>query len=699
VPALVLAAAGFAGYYAARSVNWAVMTDELQVARLATSIAETLSPVPQIHGVYYGALSQLYPLLLAPFFGVFDAPTAVRAGHLLNALLLPSAAVPAFLLARSVSESRAAGYAAAALTVFTPWLVLTSTLLTENAAYPAFVWAVYLCHRALTRPSPSADALALAGLVLAFLARTQFVALAVAFPLVVVCHEAGFAAVMARGRRRDAVATGVRGAVVSHPLIVVAYAVAAAAAGALAIAGSLATLVGNYSVSLDGGLFPDGIWTSAAAHLDHVVVGVGILPFILSLAWALLAIFRVERKEAHAFAVLFLILVPLLTIEVASFDLRFTLGGFVQDRYLFYLAPLFAVGCCAMLVQRTRTVARSALVLAIGLLFAWLVAYAGYGEAKVLFWAAPAAAFHPALEDAAGWVSLSPVSLLRCATAVLVILLVALFVRAPRAALWMTVAVAAFGAFEAAYVFHRYSNPVLTRESTPVGFDSDWIDQAVAGRHRVALVPSPHDAPTSWWDAEYWNKKVTGLLRVDGGRTFSPFPTENVSVDYAHGVLRGPQPSEFLLVSPRETRFQLRARALVDTKSLQLLQTPRPYRLTWATRGLTPDGWKPAGTPLKLRLYGSPAGGSRTVILTLSSSSHAALPLTFTFETHSATRRGSVDPGGARPPISMPMCVPTHGHVDATLRATGAVRIPDGRLVSVHVERIEVKPRPGGCAR
>jgi hypothetical protein len=39
VPAVVLAAAGPAGYFAARSVNWAVMTDELQVARLATSIA------------------------------------------------------------------------------------------------------------------------------------------------------------------------------------------------------------------------------------------------------------------------------------------------------------------------------------------------------------------------------------------------------------------------------------------------------------------------------------------------------------------------------------------------------------------------------------------------------------------------------------------------------------------------------------
>ncbi len=698
VPVVVVAAAGFAGYYAVRSVNWAVMTDELQVVRLATSIADSLSPVPQIHGVYYGALSQLYPLLLAPFFGLLDAPTAVRAGHVFNALLLPSAAVPAFLMARSVAGSRVAGYVAAALTVFTPWLVLTSTLLTENAAYPAFVWAVYLCHRTLARPSSTADALALAGLAVAFLARTQLAILALAFPLVVVCHEVVFAAVTAHRLRRGALATGIRKAVASHLLLAVAYAVGAFAAGALAVAGSLGTVVGNYSVSLDGALFPPGIWKSAAEHLDYVVVGVGILPFLLSSAWALLAVVRAERKEAHAFAVTFVILVPLLTFEVASFDLRFTPQAFVQDRYLFYLAPLFAVGSSAMLVERTRPFIRITLVAVVGFLFAWLVAFAAYGEDKVLFWAAPAAAFHPALEDAAGWVSLSPAWLLRCVTAVLVLVVVALLACAPRAALWMTAVVAAFGAFEAAYVF-GYSDAVLTRDSTPIGFARNWIDEAVDGDNSVALVPSPHDGPTSWWDAEYWNTKVTRLLRVDGGNTYSPFPSDDVSVDYARGTIRGPQPSDFLLVSPRETRFQLHAKTIIDAKSLKLMRAQRPYPLTWATRGLTPDGWKPSGTPLKVRVYGSAAGGRRRLVLTMSSSSHAALPLKFTFETRSASRRGSVDPGGARPPISLPMCVPPGGHAEATLRATGAVRIPDGRLVSVHVERIQVEPQPGGCAR
>lgn len=694
--AVVLAAAGLAGYYAARSVSWAVMTDELQVARLATSIADTLSPVPQIHGVYYGALSQLYPLLLAPFFGVLDAPTAVRAAHLFNALFLPSAAVPAYLLARSVSGSRAAGYAAAALTVFTPWLVLTSTLLTENAAYPVFVWAVYLCHRTLTRPSPTADALALAGLGLAFLARTQLLVVAVAFPLVVVCHEVGLA-ILARGVSVRAVATGARRAAVSHPLLTVAYAIAAVAAGALAFAGSLRALVGNYSVSFDGRLFPDGIWKAAAAHLDHVVIGVGVLPFLLSVAWSLLALIRPERKGAHAFAVSFVILVPLLTVEVASFDLRFTPSGFVQDRYLFYLAPLFAVGTAAMLVQHTRPLVRMALVAVAAVLFAWLVAYAAYGEDKILFWAAPAAAFHPALDTAAGWLSLSSTWLLRAATALLVLVVFAVVVRAPRAAVWTAAALAAFGAFEAAYVFHRYSDPVLTRNTTPAGLTPDWIDQAVDGRRSVALVPSPHDAATSWWDAEYWNKRVGRLLRVDGGRTFSPFPKDDMSVDYARGTLQGQQSSELLAVSPRETRFQLLATKLVDAKTLRLVRAPRPYRLTWATRGLAPDGWKLASAPMKLRLYGDGQGGGRTVVLTLSASRHAALPLDFTFESGVSSRRGSVDPGGARPPVSLRVCVPARGHADATLRATGAVRIPDGRLVSVHVDRIAVKPQPGGC--
>ena len=77
----VLVAAGLAAYYALRANTWAVMTDELQVARLATSIAEEFSPVPTIHGTYYAAHGQVYPLLLAPLYGTLTPPAAATAAR------------------------------------------------------------------------------------------------------------------------------------------------------------------------------------------------------------------------------------------------------------------------------------------------------------------------------------------------------------------------------------------------------------------------------------------------------------------------------------------------------------------------------------------------------------------------------------------------------------------------------------------
>ena len=691
VAAIVLAAAGFAGYYAVRATSWAVMTDELQIARLATSIAETLSPIPQIHGAYYGALSQLYPLLLAPFFGLLSAPAAVNAGHVFNALLLPSAAWPAFLLARSVTGSRVAGYAAAALTVFTPWLVLTSTLLTENAAYPAFVWAVYLCHRTVSRPSPANDALALGGLLVAFLARTQLLVVAVALPVVLLCHEAGFARL-----RRESLVTALRRLVSSHLVLVIAYGVAVAVAGALAAVGSLGTAVGNYEVSVGGDILPDGIWKAAAAHLAQVVVGAGVLPFLLALAWALLALVRPERKEAHAFAVLFVLLVPLLTLEVSSFDLRFTPNDFTQDRYLFYLVPLFAAGAGAMLVQRSHVASRVALLAAVTALFAWLVGFGSY-DAAALFWASPAGAFHPAINVAADWLSLSAADLIRIAAGTVAVLAIVLIMLAGRAAVAVAIAVTAFGAFEAGYVFQRWSDPTMTRETTLAGVPRDWIDRAVPDNSSVALVPSAYTRGDDWWDVEYWNKRVDRLLRVDQGDTFSPFPANQVRVDFRRGTLRGTLRSQFLVLSPRESRFHPLARTVVDAKVLELVRARPPYRLEWATRGLTADGWKLSGRPVTLRLYGHGSGGGRTVVLTLSSSSHAAIPLKFRLRSGATELRLSVDPGGARPPVRMKLCVPARGYTDLKLFATGAVRIPDGRLVSVHVERIKVRPDGRPC--
>jgi hypothetical protein len=685
VGACAAAAAGLAGYYAVRATSWAVMTDELQVARLATSIGERLSPVPYLHGVYYGALSQLYPALIAPFYGSMGAPSAETAAHVLNAVLLTSAAWPAFLLARSITSSRNAGYVAAALTVFMPWLVLSSTLLTENAAYPAFVWTLFLCQRTLASPSSGRDVGALAGLLLAFFARTQLLVLAAALPIALLLHELGI------GLARDGtVSRGLRRVFREHRVLVVVYCIGAVGAGALAVAGSLGNVVGNYSTPLSGDLLPRGVWEAAAAHLVQVVVGAGILPFVLAVSWAAAALVHPERKEGHAFASLFVVLVPLLTVEVASFDLRFTPHRFIQDRYLFYLVPLFAAGTAAWLTQRTQRALRLVTLAATAAVLVCLLGLAEYDDRMIIFWASPAAAFHPALGSAADTLGLSSTMFLRALTVVAVVVVAAATWRVPRAAtVGAAVAVAAFGAFEAGYVFERHADRVMTRP--PAGAGRDWIDAAVPRGRSVALVPSPRDSPVYWWEAEFWNRSVDRVLRVNSGPTFTPFPADDVTVDYANGTLRGKQPADYLVVSPAETRFHIRADAhIADGKPLQLVRVKRPYRLAWATRGVTADGWTRPHQQATIRFYANSESRRRTFVLTLAASRFSPKPLGFVLQTRHQEFRGGVDPGGARPPVALSACVRAGSHVDVALTTTGQVKIPGGRVVALHLERIDV---------
>jgi hypothetical protein len=692
VTAGVLASVGVALYYSVRVTTWAVMTDELQVARLATSIADSLSPVPTIHGVYYGAHSQLYPLLLAPFYGTLDAPAAATAAHALNAFLIASAAIPAFLLARSVANSSAAGYAAAALTACTPWLVLASTLLTENAAYPAFVWAVLLCQRTIAAPTAGRDVAALAGLLLAFLARTQLFVLALALPAALVLHEIGYAD--RRGSFLAALRSGVSRALSTHRVLTVAYGAGALVAVALAVTSALGSVVGNYAVPFEGELIPPGLLGSAAAHLAQIAVGAGILPAALAASWTVTTMVRPARREGHAFAALVVVLVPLLTFEVTSFDLRFTGEQFIQDRYLLYLVPLFAVGAAAWLTQRTHTGLRLATLAVAGGALAVLVGLATY-DAAVIFWASPAAAVHPVLESASSAVGMSTARLVQAGTLALVLAAGCAAWRAPRLALiGTTVVVAGLGTLQAAYVFERFVEPAMTRAH---GVETRaWIDDAAPAR-QVALVPGGADGPVPWWEAELWNENVRRVLRVDAGPTFTPFPADDLAVDRETGVLTGPQPTDFVVVSATEQRFRMLSLARLAAKPpLELLRVPRPYRVRWATHGVSADGWTRPDRLTTLRLYAHDRPGAWTIELTLAASRFSRAPIDFVLRGGGAVEYGKVDPGGARPPLWLTLCVPAGGYAETWLTSNGRALLPDGRSVALHVDRLSVR-RTGPC--
>jgi len=141
--------------------------DELLYERLAISVARHHSPLPRVHEALIPNVDQLYPLLLSPVFGAGPVAQSVQHAHFLNAFLVASACIPAYLLVRGVTGRALPAWLAAAASLCVPWLVLSSFLLTEVVAYPAFLWSVCAMLVALERPSWRHDVLALAGISLA----------------------------------------------------------------------------------------------------------------------------------------------------------------------------------------------------------------------------------------------------------------------------------------------------------------------------------------------------------------------------------------------------------------------------------------------------------------------------------------------------------------------------------------------------
>ena len=166
----------------------------------------------------------------------------------------------------------------------------------------------------------------------AVLARTQFYALAAVLPAVLVADALV-------GRR-------FRAALREHVALVVVYIVGAVAALALAATGH--GLLGTYAQTARGNPLPREILESAPSHLAVVALAGGLIPFLVGGAWAVSNLLRIDRGEGRAFAWLTVVTVVVLTVEVASFVLRFG-GGLVRERYLFYLTPLLLCAFAAAL--------------------------------------------------------------------------------------------------------------------------------------------------------------------------------------------------------------------------------------------------------------------------------------------------------------------------------------------------------------
>ena len=656
--------------------------------------------MPHVHDQVVAVLNQLYPLLLAPFFAAYDFPTAFHAAHVFNAPLMASACIPAYLIARLV-VSRPAALAVSLLSVTIPWMVLTGVLMTEPAAYPAFLWALLGCLWAVREPSRKYDLLAVLGLVLAVLARTQFVVLAVVLPVAILVDALVASPARQAGRRLvDGAVSSVR----RHEALTIAYLAAGGIALGIAVVGSLGDALGVYGTTLHGSILPAGVWREAATHLDAVAIGCGLVPFLLGGGWMLAAVARPRERDHFSFAVFALLTIAALAVETASFDLRFG-GDIVRDRYLFYVVPLLLAGTAAALT----TQAKRAVVLgtaAMTVLFVATVHWLDF-PTGIAFWVdSPERILNGTLADQSG--SLSTAAFVALAGGLLGVILIAAFVFVPRRVLG--VALLVFLLPFTVLTTREEVDDVAAATSTsgrpfagPPGQVLDWIDSVLPGDARAAQIPFPNSPqfPTDallWWDVEFWNRTVgQTLVGADGNFSYAPFPNRRLRPDWTTGAVPGTLSApQYVVFSPSDPRFRLSGPTHAENLGLRVILADRPYRLDWMTRGLDIDGWQRPGRRATLRVY-SPAARAELVDLNIALGAPPDAPADYALGAGASRRAGRLTAGTSQT-VTLPVCVPARSHADVPLGSTSTATIPavplsftssGTRRVGAHVGPIE----------
>jgi hypothetical protein len=664
-------------WFSGRIQDWSVMTDELLYAKLATSIAETGSPLPQVHGASVSVYNQLYPLLLAPLFGPLSPPEAFRAAHVLNTFLMTSAVFPVYLLARQVLP-RWWSFAVAALSALVPWMILTGFLMTEAAAYPAFLWALLGLHLTIAEPSRRRDVLALAALGLAVLARTQFAALVLVLPVAIAWHEV---------HRTRSLRSGASQAVLRHRILAAVFAAGAIVAIALAVAGSLGDLLGVYAVTVEGSVLPADVWPAAARHIDAVAIGSGLVPFILGGGWLLVAAVRQREPREHALATLFLLTIVVLTIEAASFATRFGREEVVYDRYLFYVVPLLLVGTAAALaVAPPRLLAIGAGIVAVFFAAtAPLLPFTTFAGVNV---DAPPGVLNETLRDQSGSLGTGTyVGLLGLFAGLLLVLAVLLAPRLP-VAVAVFAAVAVFSVLTLRTEVNRIveGNAISGRPlADDPGLVLDWVDSVVPDGSSAALLAFPistawDTTAIRWWDAEFWNERADrAFVAADGHFTYTPYPNETLELNWETGEVAAPPDAPgYLVAAPRDPRFRLAGRPHANNVGLVVWEVERPYRAQWATRGLQTDGWTTPGRTTTIRVFNHedrPAALRLRVGVRAAPSAGAR----YRISAPSATREGALGADQARR-VVLPVCVGAGESVDVRVVSESGARHDEVQL-------------------
>ncbi len=495
-----------------------IFVDELVYSELGRSLASTgsfaIREVP-VHGY-----SILYPALLAPAYRAFDAlPSAYAAAKAINAITMSLAAVPAWLLARRVT-TRPLALLGAALAVAVPSMAYTATIVTENLFYPVallFAWTLVLV---LERPSWGRTALLAVVLVAALATRSQalgFVAATVLAPFVLALLRFDARAL----RPFVPLLAGIAGLVV---LVV---------AGQMLRGRSLSELLGAYSVVGESGYDVGQVLRFWLWHVELVTLYVCVVPVVALVVLVCRARRLEHRLQEHLAATIALVATS--TLVVAAFASRFA-SDRVQDRYLFFLAPLLAIVLLAWVAldaprPLVSLVAGSVIAVAAVTAFPY-VRFIGEPAKSDTFSLIPLWTANAHLLGGSYWVTVLVAAL--ALVALMVLVPTRLAVAVPVALLGLFVVLSGPVWSGPHGVLHAGEGALYTGIR---GVPRDWIDRSVPAGARVAVLWTGRADRFTVNQNEFFNRSV-GDVYYTAEPTPGGIGETPVSADPRDGVLR-----------------------------------------------------------------------------------------------------------------------------------------------------------------
>ena len=514
--------------------------DEFMYSELGKSFAATGHfAIRDVQGVEYGPL---YPLLIAPAYAAFDnLPHAYMAVKVINSVVMSTAAVPAYFLARRLLSRRGA-LAAAALALVLPSMVYVASVMTESLFYPVFLTAALAMVRVLERPSAGRQFAALAVVAAAVLTRSQAVALLPALVTAIIAASAVDGAGFVR-RLRAFTPTwiGLAGAIsavaaweLAHGRPVIAF-----------FQSSQGVWHQHYSIG--------AVLRWFAYHLAELDLYAGVLPFAAFLVLATFAFNRAD-KALRVFALVSGSLVFWLLLVSAAFASSLTeyearTGARVFDRYTFYVVPLLLIALLAWASGRVQVSARKTAVAAVAAgLLPLVLPYKDLIDSQAV---AHTLGLLPWAINDRGAVVPRPHVL--AFVAVITLSLGGLFylLRAPRLRYLAPLLVGLYLG-SAAVVGARWywAEGSAAAASGP---DRAWIDHAIGPNVESVAIWSGTAAPHLIWESEFFNRSV-GRVYYLRKPTWSGIPEQKLAVRRRDGVLVDeagtPLRARFVLVDP-----------------------------------------------------------------------------------------------------------------------------------------------------